>query len=169
MSKKNPWVFLDLSMNGSPAQRIVIEVSLYVLSNNSLCWLYVSSTCIMDLQLFADIVPKTAENFRALCTGEKGKSTTGTPLHYKGVKFHRIIKGFAVQGGDISKQYGKTGGESIYGETFEVVFGRVISGMDFVLKIDQLGTLEGKPSGLVEVTDCGQLSEAEKNNMMESD
>ncbi|KAK8518816.1 hypothetical protein V6N12_012057 [Hibiscus sabdariffa] len=71
------------------------------------------------VELFNDLVPKTAENFRALCTGEKGiGSNTGVPLHYKGVCFHRVIKGFMVQGGDISAGDG-TGGESIYGLKFE--------------------------------------------------
>ncbi|GMI83638.1 CYCLOPHILIN 40, SQUINT [Hibiscus trionum] len=71
------------------------------------------------VELFNDIVLKTAENFRALCTGEKGIGpNTGVPLHYKGVRFHRVIKGFMVQGGDISAGDG-TGGESIYGLKFE--------------------------------------------------
>eukprot|EP00996_Jenningsia_fusiforme_P003381 NODE_4182_length_849_cov_26.768750_g3858_i0.p2 GENE.NODE_4182_length_849_cov_26.768750_g3858_i0~~NODE_4182_length_849_cov_26.768750_g3858_i0.p2 ORF type:complete len:174 (+),score=37.28 NODE_4182_length_849_cov_26.768750_g3858_i0:127-648(+) len=70
-------------------------------------------------ELFADTVPKTAENFRALCTGEKGKGElTGAKLHFKGSKFHRIIPGFMAQGGDISKGNG-TGGESIYGGAFK--------------------------------------------------
>ncbi|MFS7932563.1 putative peptidylprolyl isomerase [Helianthus anomalus] len=185
MSKKNPWVFLDLSMNGSSAETIVIE-------------------------LYADVVPKTAENFRALCTGENGVSVTGTPLNYKGVKFHRISKGFGAQGGDISQKYSPPGGESIYGKTFEdessnlsfteagmlfmashgpkntigcrfcitfkplpylngrhVVFGKVIKGMEIVQKMDQFGTSEGTPSGLVQITNCGELQEDEKNNVMQ--
>ncbi|CAA0832146.1 Peptidyl-prolyl cis-trans isomerase CYP63 [Striga hermonthica] len=90
---KNPLVYLDVSVDGGTADRIEIE-------------------------LFADAVPKTAENFRALCTGEKGVgATTGKPLHYKGTVFHRIIKGFMAQGGDFSKGDG-TGGESIYGGKF---------------------------------------------------
>ena len=62
--------------------------------------------------------PKTAENFRCLCTGEKGIGKSGKPLHYKGNHFHRIIPGFMVQAGDIINNDG-TGGESIYGEFFE--------------------------------------------------
>eukprot|EP00744_Colponema_vietnamica_P010353 GILI01014639.1.p1 GENE.GILI01014639.1~~GILI01014639.1.p1 ORF type:complete len:482 (+),score=182.79 GILI01014639.1:106-1551(+) len=89
----NPRVFFDLKFGDRPVQRVVFE-------------------------LFANVVPKTAENFRALCTGELGVGKSGLPLHYKGNKFHRVIKGFMMQGGDFTRGDG-TGGESIYGEKFE--------------------------------------------------
>ncbi|HLM47360.1 MAG TPA: peptidylprolyl isomerase [Myxococcaceae bacterium] len=88
----NTKVFFDMSIGGQPAGRIVME-------------------------LFSDDVPKTAENFRALCTGEKGMGKRGKPLHFKGSAFHRVIPQFMCQGGDFTAGNG-TGGESIYGEKF---------------------------------------------------
>eukprot|EP01016_Furgasonia_blochmanni_P049787 TRINITY_DN75_c0_g1_i2.p1 TRINITY_DN75_c0_g1~~TRINITY_DN75_c0_g1_i2.p1 ORF type:complete len:209 (-),score=71.13 TRINITY_DN75_c0_g1_i2:195-821(-) len=72
----------------------------------------------ITIGLFGEVVPKTAENFRALCTGDHGDSATGHQLAFKGSPFHRIIPRFMIQGGDITEGDG-TGGESIYGDRFD--------------------------------------------------
>jgi cyclophilin family peptidyl-prolyl cis-trans isomerase len=72
----------------------------------------------ISLELFKDDCPMAAENFRCLCTGEKGVSVaSGLPLHLKDSTFHRVIPGFMCQAGDFHRGDG-TGGESIYGATF---------------------------------------------------
>ncbi|XP_010466754.1 PREDICTED: peptidyl-prolyl cis-trans isomerase-like [Camelina sativa] len=88
----NPRVFFDMTVAGKPFGRIVME-------------------------LFAHTTPRTAENFRALCTGEKGMGKLGKPLHYKGSIIHNLIPDQMFCGGDITAGDG-TGGESIYEERF---------------------------------------------------
>jgi len=72
----------------------------------------------MVFVLYSDSVPKTAENFRQLCTGEhEGVTARGKAFHYKGSLLHRMIPGLMVQGGDFENANG-TGGESIYARRF---------------------------------------------------
>ena len=166
---KNPMVYFNITINGKPVGKIVIEV-------------------------FKDVVPKTAENFLQLCNHTKGYG-------YRGSKFHRIIPQFMLQGGDFTNHNG-TGGKSIYnnGGSFEdenfdlkhtapgflsmanagpntnksqffittektdwldgkhVVFGKVVQGMDVVREIEEYGSHgDGRPSASVKISDCGSL------------
>jgi cyclophilin family peptidyl-prolyl cis-trans isomerase len=86
----NPRVFFQISINGEATGRI-------------------------EFELFRKVCPRTVENFRCMCTGERGKMN-GKPLHYKGSTFHSITKQFKAQGGDI-------GGQSIYGGRFDDEWG----------------------------------------------
>jgi len=156
----HPKCYLDLAINGSVIGRLVIE-------------------------LRPDKVPKTAENFRALCTGENGNS-------YQGSTIHRIIPGFIAQGGEC--------GKSIYGKKFEdenfkllhkgkgvlsmantgphtngtqffislgdcseldgkhVVFGKVVEGKEVLEALNDLGTAEGQTKRPVTIADCGEVT-----------
>ena len=106
-------VYFDISVDGRPLGRILMG-------------------------LYGTITPKTAENFRALCTGERGLGKSGKRLFYKGSIFHRIIPQFMLQGGDFTNFDG-TGGESIYGEKF--------NDENFILKHESAGLLAMANSG----------------------
>ncbi|RAR04164.1 rna polymerase i-specific transcription initiation factor rrn3 [Stemphylium lycopersici] len=112
-NEPNPIVFFDITLGGEKLGRIKME-------------------------LFKDVVPKTAENFRQFCTGET-KNSRGQPQGYKGCKFHRVIKGFMIQGGDFINGNG-TGSRTIYGtEKF--------ADENFTLKHDKPGLLSMANSG----------------------
>jgi len=111
--KGNPLVFFDITIGGEPLGRIQFE-------------------------LFADVVPKTAENFRQFCTGET-KNHLGRPQGYKGSKFHRIIKSFMCQGGDFLNGDG-TGSTCIYGT-------KSFDDENFIIKHTEAGLLSMANSG----------------------
>ena len=175
----NPLVFFDITIGGTPAGRV-------------------------EMELFKDVVPKTAENFRALCTGEKGKTASGILLGYRGSSFHRVIPGFMCQGGDFTRHNG-TGGVSIYGEKFadesfsgragrhfgpgtlsmanagpntngsqffictsptdwlngkHVVFGQITKGYDVIRAVEAVGSQSGQCRKPVKIADCGEIKPA---------
>jgi len=125
MSIEKPVVFFDITIGGSPKGRIEIE-------------------------LRPDVVPKTAENFRCLCTGEKGMGRSGKVLHFKGSGFHRVIPGFMCQGGDFTRSNG-TGGESIYGEKFP----------------DENFTLKHSGAGCLSMANSGVNTNGKKHSFVE--
>ncbi|KAI6065092.1 Peptidylprolyl isomerase G (Cyclophilin G), transcript variant X1 [Aix galericulata] len=111
---QRPRCFFDIAINNVPAGRVVFE-------------------------LFSDVCPKTCENFRCLCTGEKGTGkSTQKPLHYKSCLFHRVVKDFMIQGGDFSEGNGR-GGESIYGGFFEDESFAVKHNKEFLLSMANRG------------------------------
>ncbi|KAA0203629.1 hypothetical protein HAZT_HAZT004797 [Hyalella azteca] len=165
--------FFDISIDDIPAGRIIFE-------------------------LFDHLCPKTCENFRALCTGEAGiGQVTGKPLHYEGVKFHRIIKDFMIQAGDFSAGNGTdenleiahespfllsmaNRGRNTNGSQFfmfdrttqpaphldgkHVVFGRVVSGEEVVVAMEELPVdNRHRPLNSVTIKRCGELLSRPKN------
>lgn len=110
---KNPQVFLDLEIAGKPAGRVIIEVR-------------------------SDAAPKAADNFRALCTGEKGNGASGVSLSYKGSKIFSWLRGYYINGGDIVSNNG-TNGESIYGSTFKGEISDLSMGLGSVHLMANLG------------------------------
>jgi len=173
LQNKNPRVFFDVKYTDPVKKKEVVNR--------------------IEMELFKDVVPKTAENFRALCTGQNSKSLT-----YKNSQFHRVIRDFMIQGGDFTRGDG-TGGESIYGAKFadenfklkhnepfllsmanagpgtngsqffittaktewldgkHVVFGKVVSGTEFVRDIEKQETSRDRPSKPVVIVNCGEL------------
>lgn len=136
-SNARPQVFFEMAFNGASVGKIVME-------------------------LFSDVVPKTAENFRCLCTGELGKSKISSHnLHYLNSPIHCVIPGFCCQGGDFTMISGVgTGGESIYAGPFNdenfamkhdqpgllSMFntGKNMNGSQFFITLDALPELDGK-------------------------
>eukprot|EP00501_MAST-03F_sp_TOSAG23-6_P001232 GSMAST32.ASY1.ANO1.1278.1 assembled CDS len=153
-------VFFDVALDGKEAGRIVMG-------------------------LYGDVVPKTVENFRALCTGEKGNGVSGKPLHYQGSTFHRVIPNFMIQGGDFTRDENfqlkhstkymlsmanagpNTNGSQFFLTTVKtpwldgrhVVFGKVIEGESVVDAVEGVGSQSGKTSKTVTITKSGQLSD----------
>ncbi|XP_069940389.1 peptidyl-prolyl cis-trans isomerase H isoform X2 [Cherax quadricarinatus] len=120
----------------------------------------------MIMELYADVCPKTSENFRQFCTGEYRKD--GVPMGYKGACFHRVIKDFMIQGGDFVRansgkdtngcQFFITCSKCDFLDGKHVVFGRVIDGLLVMRKIENVPTgPNNKPKIPVIISQCGQM------------
>ena len=101
-----PRCFFDVAINGIPSKLLFLIKAPFQHLAGKKTHIQYSHFFIggrIVFELFKDDCPKTVENFRCLCTGEKGEGrTTFKPLHYKGTPIHRIVKGFIIQGGDFS-------------------------------------------------------------------
>lgn len=93
----NPVVFFDVTV-GTTVSTLYLVIKIVEIIFNKLHLIYFQEIGRMIFELFADVVPKTSENFREFCTGEYRRD--GVPLGYKGATFHRVIKDFMIQGGD---------------------------------------------------------------------
>ncbi|XP_011684552.1 PREDICTED: peptidyl-prolyl cis-trans isomerase D isoform X2 [Wasmannia auropunctata] len=185
-NEDNPIVFLDVAIGPEKVGRVVVE-------------------------LFKNVVPRTAENFRVLCTGERGAGLKAARLHYKGTVFHKVISQFMIQSGDIVNFDG-TSGESIYGPYFDdenftlkhnslgllsmvnegkpntnssqfiitvqpsthldntnVVFGKVVKGMNAVIELSKVSTENDIPVEKISITNCGELKKGEDWGLEEND
>ena len=111
--ERNPVVFFDIAIGGDEIGRV-------------------------EMTLRDDVCPKTCENFRALCTGERGEGLAQKQMWYKGSRIHRVIPDFMAQGGDVTRNNG-SGGESIYGKFFD--------DENFELKHDRVGVLSMANAG----------------------
>ena len=154
-----PKCFFDVSANGQKMGRI-------------------------NFNLYNDVTPICAENFRCLCTGEKGQGKSGKNLHFKGSVFHRIIPQFMIQGGDFTVGNG-TGGESIYGtkfkdENFKLKHSKVgllsmanagpnTNGSQFFITTVECSWLDGKHTVFGEVADEDSWKVVQKMESLGSD
>merc|ERR1711862_409529 len=135
INMSNPRVFFDITIGGNAAGRIVFE-------------------------LYSDVTPKTCENFRALCTGEKGMGGSGKALHYKGSSFHRIIPGtlsMANAGPNTNgSQFFICTTETSWLDGKHTVFGKAVEGLDVIKAMEKVGSQSGATSKKIVIVECGQ-------------
>ncbi|GLG93243.1 hypothetical protein R5R35_006551 [Gryllus longicercus] len=128
----NPLVYMDIQIGDERVGRIIIE-------------------------LYKNVAPKTAENFRALCTGEKGVGQHGKPLHYKGCFFHRILPSCMIQGGDIIN-YDGSSGESIYGGCFDDENFEILHFETGIVSMANAGPNTNSSQFVITLNHCPQLN-----------